>query len=81
MGDGALGLGWEQRLELAHQDNLTLQKLRRGLPLTATDLDQLAGLLLAAGVGDQTQIDKAAELSHGLGRFIRSLVGLERWMT
>lgn len=63
---------------LEHQDNLTLQKLRRGLPLTQVDLDQLADLLLSAGVGDQAQIEKAAELSRGLGRFIRSLVGLDR---
>lgn len=63
---------------LEHQDNLTLQKLRRGLPLTQVDLDQLADLLLSAGVGDQAQIERAAELSRGLGRFIRSLVGLDR---
>ena len=63
---------------LEHQDNLTLQKLRRGLPLTQVDLHQLADLLLSAGVGDQAQIEKAAELSRGLGRFIRSLVGLDR---
>ena len=63
---------------LEHDDNLTLQKLRRGLPLTQVDLDQLADLLLSAGVGDRAQIEKATELSHGLGRFIRSLVGLER---
>ncbi|ODT80229.1 MAG: hypothetical protein ABS76_17450 [Pelagibacterium sp. SCN 64-44] len=29
-------------------------------------------------MGDQAQIEKAAELSRGLGRFIRSLVGLDR---
>lgn len=63
---------------LEHEGNLTLQKLRRGLPLTQTDLDQLSGLLISAGVGDHAQIEKATELSSGLGRFIRSLVGLER---
>jgi type I restriction enzyme, R subunit len=61
-----------------HHDNLTLQKLRRGKPLTKLDLDQLGRLLVEAGVGDQVQIDKATELGQGLGRFIRSLVGLER---
>src|SRR5690606_19625346 len=35
---------------LEHEDNLTLQKLRRGLPLTQTDLDQLSGLLVSAGI-------------------------------
>ncbi|MBJ7579365.1 DEAD/DEAH box helicase family protein [Devosia sp. MC532] len=67
-----------RRFLLEHEDNLTLQKLRRGLPLTKVDLEQLEALLLAAGVGDKAQIEKAAELSSGLGRFIRSLVGLER---
>lgn len=42
------------------------------------DLDQIAALLIVAGLGDRTQIDKAAELSQGFGKFIRSLVGLER---
>lgn len=63
---------------LAHEDNLALQKLRRGKPLTPTDLRQLEALMIAAGVGDRAQLDQAAELSKGLGRFIRSLVGLER---
>jgi type I restriction enzyme R subunit len=61
-----------------HDDHLTLQKLRRGRPLTETDLKQLEELLLSAGVGDAEQVEKAAELSDGLGRFIRSLIGLER---
>ena len=61
-----------------HENDLTLQKLRRALPLTQSDIDRLAGLLLSAGIGDQAQIEKAAELSHGLDRFIRSLVGLDR---
>lgn len=34
--------------------------------------------MISAGVGDRAQLDQAAELSKGLGRFIRSLVGLER---
>jgi type I restriction enzyme R subunit len=61
-----------------HEDNLALQKLRRGKPLTPTDLQQLEALLLGAGIGDQAQIERAAEQSHGLGKFIRSLVGLDR---
>jgi type I restriction enzyme, R subunit len=63
---------------LEHEDHISLQKLRRGRPLTPTDLEQLAAMLIGAGVGDQAQIDRAAELSNGLGAFIRSLVGLER---
>lgn len=63
---------------LDHQDNLTLQKIRRGKPLTRTDIQQLGDMLIQAGVGDQQQVELAAETSKGLGRFIRSLVGLER---
>ncbi len=63
---------------LEHEDNLALQKLRRGKPLTATDLDQLQEMLVAAGVGDADLIEKAAMASNGLGTFIRSLVGLDR---
>src|SRR5690606_859892 len=63
---------------LEHEDNLTLPKLRRGLPLTARDLSQLEALLRGAGVGDQAQLEAAITLSNGLGRFVRSLVGLER---
>src|SRR6185437_1393881 len=62
---------------LEHEDNLTLQKLRRGLPLTRTDLDQLQTLLVAAGVADQEQIEQATKLSDGFGRFVRNLVGLD----
>jgi hypothetical protein len=67
-----------RHLLLEHDDNLTLQKLRRGRPMTKLDLDQLAALLIDAEVGDRSQIDKAAEVSQGFGRFVRSLVGLER---
>jgi type I restriction enzyme R subunit len=63
---------------LEQQDTLVLQKLRRGRPLTALDLQQLEDMLLAAGIGDRAQIGEAAKLSDGLGRFIRSLIGLER---
>lgn len=63
---------------LEHQDNLALQKLRRGRPLTPTDLQQLEALMVSAGVGDRAQLEQAVEMSKGLGRFVRSLVGLER---
>jgi type I restriction enzyme R subunit len=40
-------------------------------------LTELEKMLLEAG-GTQSQIDEAKEQSHGLGIFIRSLVGLDR---
>ncbi|KRB97279.1 DEAD/DEAH box helicase family protein [Duganella sp. Root198D2] len=61
----------------AHESHLSLQRLRRNQPLTKTDLIELEKMLVEAG-GTKSQIDEAREQSHGLGIFIRSLVGLDR---
>lgn len=61
----------------AHESHLSLQRLRRNQPLTKTDLFELEKMLVEAG-GTKSQIDEAREQSHGLGIFIRSLVGLDR---
>jgi type I restriction enzyme R subunit len=61
-----------------HEDHLTLRKLRNDHPLTAVDLDELERMLLEAGVASQEELRQATEESHGLGLFIRSLVGLNR---
>ncbi|WIE65584.1 DEAD/DEAH box helicase family protein [Curtobacterium sp. MCLR17_036] len=61
-----------------HEDHLALQRLRRNRQLTADDLDALEQMLLASGAGSKADIDLAAEEAHGLGSFIRSLVGLDR---
>lgn len=60
-----------------HHDHISLQRLRRNQPLTATDLVELQKILEAAG-GSAAQIKAASEASNGLGVFVRSLVGLER---
>jgi type I restriction enzyme R subunit len=62
----------------AHEDHLTMQRLRRNQPLTPADLDELQSFLLSHGVGTEQAIQRAAEESNGLGLFIRSLVGLDR---
>jgi type I restriction enzyme R subunit len=62
----------------AHEDHLTMQRLRRNHPLTATDLDELQRFLLAHGIGTEQAIQRASEECHGFGLFIRSLVGLDR---
>ncbi len=62
----------------AHEDHITLHKLRQGRPLTSTDLGELEGMLLAAGIGDAGAIRRARMTGPGLGGFIRSLVGLDR---
>jgi type I restriction enzyme R subunit len=62
----------------AHDDHLTMQRLRRNQPLTEADLDELQRFLLSHGVGTEQAIQRAAEECNGLGLFIRSLVGLDR---
>ena len=62
----------------AHEDHFVLHKLRQGKPLTASDLAELEKMLLDAGIGDAGDIARATETSQGFGRFVRSLVGLDR---
>ncbi len=61
----------------AHQDHVALQRLRRNRALTPDDLRVLEQMLLDSGAGDAVAIAAATEQSHGLGLFIRSLVGLD----
>jgi type I restriction enzyme R subunit len=60
-----------------HESHLSLQRLRRNQPLTPSDLIELERMLVQAG-GTTDVIAQATEQSHGLGIFIRSLVGLDR---
>jgi type I restriction enzyme R subunit len=46
--------------------------------LTLSDIRELEKMLLDAGIGDAADIEKAREISDGFGRFVRSLVGLDR---
>lgn len=80
----SVGTNWERFKAKArayvrdHEDNVTVQKLRRNKQLTATDLSALEELLAASGAGSSDDIERAREESQGLGLFIRSLVGLDR---
>ncbi|MHB8949354.1 MAG: DEAD/DEAH box helicase family protein [Rhodoferax sp.] len=60
-----------------HESHLSLQRLRRNQALTPSDLQELERMLVEAG-GSAEVIQQATEQSHGLGIFIRSLVGLDR---
>lgn len=62
----------------AHQDHVAIHRLRTNRPLTATDLTELERILMENGVGPKEEIQRAATESHGLGLFVRSLVGLDR---
>ena len=61
-----------------HEDQAPIRKLRLNKPLTRSDLDELERMLTTSGVGGPGDVQKAKEESHGLGLFVRSLVGLDR---
>lgn len=61
-----------------HEDHIALHKLRMNEELTQSDLDELEKMLTSSGIGATDEVKKAAEENHGLGLFIRSLVGLDR---
>jgi len=64
-----------------HEDHIAIHKLRMNKALTRSDLDEIERMLTTSGVGGAghvKHIQKAKEESHGLGLFVRSLVGLDR---
>jgi len=60
-----------------HRDHITLSKLRRGEPLTGMDLAELERILLEQNVADAKALAGLID-EGGLGRFLRSLTGLDR---
>lgn len=62
----------------AHQDHVAIQKLRMNRALTETDLAELERMLAESGIGGPDDIARAKVESHGLGLFVRSLVGMDR---
>lgn len=77
-GDRARFLAKARQFLRAHENHITIHKLRLNQPLTASDLAELERMMVEAGVGTQEDIARAKEQSSGLGLFIRSLVGLDR---
>jgi len=61
-----------------HEDHIAIHKLRMNKALTRSDLDELERMLTTSGVGGAGDVQKAKTESHGLGLFVRSLVGLDR---
>jgi type I restriction enzyme R subunit len=61
-----------------HESDLVIHKLRMNKALTPSDLDELEQMLAASGIGGVADLEKAKDESHGLGLFVRSLVGLDR---
>jgi len=62
----------------AHQDHIAIHKLRMNKVLTPADLAELERMLVESGVGAPEEINRAKIESHGLGLFVRSLVGMDR---
>ena len=61
-----------------HLDHVVVAKLRKNKPLTSTDLAELERILVESGLGGPDDLRRAVEESHGLGLFVRSLVGMDR---
>lgn len=61
-----------------HQNHMTIQKLRMNKALTAVDLAELEHMLAESGIGNADDLKRAKEEAHGLGLFVRTLVGMER---
>ena len=59
-------------------DDLVVQKLHRNKQLTTDDLAELERMLTTDGVGNSADLDHAKQVAHGLGLFIRAIVGLDR---
>ncbi|MFC0672581.1 DEAD/DEAH box helicase family protein [Brachybacterium hainanense] len=63
-----------------HHDHIAIQRLRRNLPLTETDLAELERILIEQGEGTPEALERISG-ERGLGIFVRSLVGLDRSAT
>lgn len=61
-----------------HETHVAIAKLRMNRPLTLTDLQELERMLRESGIGTPEDVVRAKTDSHGLGLFVRSLVGLDR---
>lgn len=60
-----------------HRDHITLIKLRKAEPLTSQDLEELERFFFEQGIAAPEDLE-AIKAEQGLGRFLRSLTGLDR---
>ncbi len=77
-----LFFGYRKKVEAyirAHEDHLTIQRIKRNIPVTALDLEQLDEMLFkASGMKNRAEYDQTIHPEKSLGVFIRELVGLDR---
>jgi len=62
---------------MQHKDHIVIAKLRKNLPITASDLAELERIMLEQAGGNATLVEQLKSESEGLGLFVRSLIGLE----
>lgn len=61
-----------------HETHIALQKLKRNIPITATDIAELERILFQSGVGTREDFEKAYGKQEQLGLFIRKMIGLDK---
>jgi type I restriction enzyme, R subunit len=62
-----------------HADHIAVNKLKRNIAITASDLQELERLLFESGeLGNRQDFDRAFGAPQKLGEFIRSIIGLDR---
>lgn len=62
-----------------HENHISLQKLKRNIPITASDISELERILFESGaVGTKEDFEKAYGKQEQLGLFIRKMIGLDR---
>lgn len=80
-GEGNAYMQFRKKVRQFLKENLAdamIDKIRSGQPLTTADLANLQRILIAAGVGDDASFADAGRRVGNLGKFLRSLVGLDR---
>jgi type I restriction enzyme R subunit len=64
---------------IEHETHITLQKLKRNVPITVSDIKELERILFeAGGIGTKEEFERACGKQDQLGLFIRKLIGLDK---
>ncbi len=61
-----------------HEDHITIHKLKYNETVTSVDIKELEKIIFAGDLGSREDFIKAYGTENPLGRFIRSIVGLDR---
>jgi len=62
-----------------HENHIALQKLKRNIPITGSDISELERILFESGeVGTKEVFEQAYGKQEQLGLFIRKMIGLDR---